>query len=104
MVYKMKKILLLFIFCLLFAPFSLAQEQRQKIIFDFLPEDESIEKADETVFSIYDQIEHVLDNYHYFEQNFPGDKIDGDILPAVMQKYPDLSRNCTGQSISPCRS
>ena len=91
MVFKMKKFLLLFIFCLLFAPFSLAQEQRQKIIFDFLPENESIEKADETDFSIYDQIELVLDNYHYFEQNFPGDKIDGDILPAVMQKYPDLS-------------
>ena len=66
---------------------AIAAENQQKVVYDFLPDEEEEDKE----VNLYQQLEHVLSNYAYFEQKYPGEAIDGDILPDVQKKYPELN-------------
>ena len=85
----MKKFILLFLFFYFWCSVVSAQDGG-KVVFEFLPENEE-QIEDTNDINLYQQFEQSLGNYYYFEQNFPGDKIDGDILPDVKKKYPNLS-------------
>ena len=87
----MKKFVFLFgLFCFLLLSQAQAQEYG-KVVLDFLPDDEELSQSEEL--NLYQQLEKSLGNYHYFEQKFPGDEIDSDILPDVQKKYPDLTES-----------
>ncbi len=84
-----KFILFFYVFGFFMTSVSYAQETVSPVVYDFLPEEEEV-NADKEV-NIYQQLGNILGNYYFFEKNFPGDKIDGDILPQVREKYPDLT-------------
>ncbi len=86
----MKKFGFFVLFLSFLTSFAAYAQEGGKVVFDFLPE-EKAQTADAEDVNLYQQLEQSLGNYYYFEQNYPGDKIDGDILPDVQKKYPNLS-------------
>lgn len=87
----MKKFVLLFLFFYFLVPFAHAQNEG-KVVFEFLPEEEEAFDVENEA-DLYQQFEKSFANYYYFEKNYPGEKIDGDILPDVKERYPDLSES-----------
>ena len=94
----MKKFLLFLLAFVCFGENCLAQN---KIIYDFKHDEE---QKSENPPSIYAQIEKILGNYTFFEANYPGDKIDGNIMPDVKKHYPGLSDEALEEKAQDIRS
>lgn len=94
--------MLLFLFFYFFSLVSYAQEGG-KIVLDFLPEKDEQSVETEEV-NLYLQLEQSLGNYYYFEQNYPDNKIDEDILPDVKKMYPNLSESEQEEKVEDIRA
>ena len=70
---------------------------------DFLPEKDEQSVETEEV-NLYLQLEQSLGNYYYFEQNYPDNKIDEDILPDVKKMYPNLSESEQEEKVEDIRA
>jgi hypothetical protein len=84
----MKNFLIYIFFACFFINYPTAKaEEAGKVFIDILPEKKEINKNE---FTIYRQLEKLIERYRYFEEKFPEDAIDGDIYSDVAAIYPYL--------------